>query len=299
MRNIEEALMKKTFLTAMTTMMAVLPAVLICAMPAVLVLGMIAGCSQPEGPSAAQPGAELPPAAEEEGVTYVGATDDNTPVELVIEDDTYVVKVGGEEVSRGTATEAADGTWELLPEDGGDAFTATPGEDGGLTIKGPITDGLDGEDLHELYPVEPPPDADGPDGPDGGTPGLTLSVDVIHVFPSANAGYKAQTAKAVAVTNSGSEATGDLTIEVSNELPYGGFTLSAETIASLAAGKKAAFSVKPNTGLEAGVYTARITVSGDNGISAGFYVRFTVNTAPDAEAPDAPKPDSLRTTGLV
>jgi hypothetical protein len=181
-----------------------------------LAFGMIAGCNQLEGPSGQQ-WAELPPA--EEGVAYVGATDDNTPVELTIEGDTYAVTVGGEEVSGGTATKAPDGTWKLLPEDGGEPLTAKASTYG-LTLDGPITEGLDGEDLHELYPVE--------EESDGADYSVTLSVPAIHVFPSANAGYTAQTAKAIAVTNSGNQPTGDLTLAVSN----GHFTLNNETLVS-------------------------------------------------------------------
>jgi predicted small lipoprotein YifL len=65
---------------------------------AMLAFGMIAGCEQLEGPSGQQ-WAELP--AAEEGAAYVGATDYNTPVELVIEGDTYAVTVGGKDVSGG------------------------------------------------------------------------------------------------------------------------------------------------------------------------------------------------------
>jgi uncharacterized membrane protein len=262
---------------------------LLAAMLIALALGLAIGCEQPAGPENQQ-GAELPAAEESPGVTYVGATDEGTPVELFIEGDTYTVKVG-EEVSRGTAAKAADGTWTLQPEGDGKAFTAKADEDG-LTIEGPITDDIDGEDLHELYPVEkePPSDVEADYR-------ISLSVAAIHVFPAVNAGYTAQSAKTIAVTNSGSKATGELTLTVSN----GHFTLNKETIPSIAAGKKAAFTVKPALGLEAGVYNARVTVSDDNDITAGFNVRFTVNKAdgspPDTEEPeepedpDAPKPD--------
>jgi hypothetical protein len=264
-------------------------------------------CEQTTGPEnqqgAEQPAAEQP--AAEGGATYVGATEDGTPVELVITGadgashdpasgytpkagDTYVVKVGGEEAGRGTVTDAADGAWTLQPEGDGEPFTAKADEDG-LTIKGPITDEISGEDLHELYPVEaaPPPDAEADYR-------ISLNAPALHVFPAKAEGYAKADVKAlsVIVTNTGDQPTGALTIDVPNAVPSEGFTLSKKTITSIAAGKKAAFTVKPNTGLEAGIYTAKVTVSGGNGISASFYVRFTVNNE-DGSPPKGDEEDPL------
>jgi hypothetical protein len=118
--------------------------------------------------------------------------------------------------------------------------------------------------------------------------GITLSQTEPLVFPSENAGYKPLEARDVTITNTGNAETGELTLKVSNAVPSGGFRLDKETIASIAAGKKAAFTVKPNTGLEAGIYTAKVTVSGGNGISAAFNVRFTVTEADEPDEPEEP-----------
>jgi hypothetical protein len=236
-----------------------------------LVFGMTAiGCDQPAGPENQQ-GSEQPA---EEGITYVGATDDNTPVELFIEGGAYTVKVGEDAVSSGTATEAADGTRTLQPEDG-EPLTAKAGEDS-LTLDGPITEGLNGKDLYELYPAEAPP-------PDDADYSVSLNASAVHVFTPKAQGYADVKALSVIITNTGNKATGSLKAALSGT-DSGSFKLNKETIASIAAGKKAAFTVKPVPGLEADTYIAKVTISGGNGstsasISASFHVRFTVNEA--------------------
>jgi hypothetical protein len=105
------------------------------------------------------------------------------------------------------------------------------------------------------------------------TYGISLSQTAAHTFPDAILGYGAQAAKTVTITNTGNQPTGNLTLNVSN----GNFTLTpASTIASIAAGGTAPFTVVPNTGLAVGIYTATVTVSGSNGISASFNVSFEV-----------------------
>jgi methionine-rich copper-binding protein CopC len=240
-----------------------------------LALGLAIGCDQGGGEEDEQHA--------EESVTYVGATDEGTPVELFIEGDTYTVKAGEDVVSRGTATKTADGTWTLQPEGGGDSFTAKAGEDS-LTIEGPITDTLDGEDLHELYPVEkePPSDVEADCR-------VSLSVAAIHVFPAQTEGYEKADVETltVTVTNGGSQKTGKLTVALSGT-DSESFTLSKKTITNIAVDGTTTFTVRPALDLEAGTYAAKVTVSGGNGISASFNVRFTVNKADEPEEPVDP-----------
>ncbi|GHV81570.1 hypothetical protein AGMMS49991_01280 [Spirochaetia bacterium] len=110
------------------------------------------------------------------------------------------------------------------------------------------------------------------------TYGITLDVTGTHTFPETVTGYGVQTAKGVTITNTLNQATGALTVALSGT-NSGSFTLSTATVASIAADRSGTFTVAPNTGLELGTYTAVVTVSGGNGIMAGFVVSFTVTSA--------------------
>jgi hypothetical protein len=101
------------------------------------------------------------------------------------------------------------------------------------------------------------------------------------------ASYNYATAPAefeVDVKNTGNVATGALTVTLT-DTNAGSFDLlpSGGAITTIAAGatSTAAFSVQPKTGLNysATAYTATVTVSGGNGITATFNVSFTVNKA--------------------
>jgi hypothetical protein len=105
---------------------------------------------------------------------------------------------------------------------------------------------------------------------------IILDITGTHTFPAATVGYGAQTAETVTITNTGNQLTGPLTVELSGT-NAGSFTLSPSSINSIAVNETDTFTVVPHTGLAAGTYTAVVTVSGDNGISAGFTVSFTVN----------------------
>jgi hypothetical protein len=107
---------------------------------------------------------------------------------------------------------------------------------------------------------------------------ISLDASGTHTFPAVTAGYGAQTAKTVTVTNTGNQATGALTIGLSGDTSA--FDLSKTSIADIANGANDTFTVKPNTGLAAGTYTATVTVSGGNITSQSFNVSFTVNPAP-------------------
>jgi uncharacterized repeat protein (TIGR02543 family) len=104
--------------------------------------------------------------------------------------------------------------------------------------------------------------------------GISLNQSGTWTFPAATAGYGAQTAKSVTITNTGNQPTGSLTLALSSS---SAFTLSATSMGSITAGGSNSFTVTPKTGLSAGTYTATVTVSGGNGISASFNVSFTVN----------------------
>jgi hypothetical protein len=105
----------------------------------------------------------------------------------------------------------------------------------------------------------------------GGGGGILTS----HTFPGATQGYGAQTPLTVTVQNTGDQATGALSIARSGTNPDS-FTLSASSLTSIAVGGSRTFTVVPNTGLSSGTYTATITVTGGNNISAHFYLSFTV-----------------------
>jgi uncharacterized membrane protein len=84
--------------------------------------------------------------------------------------------------------------------------------------------------------------------------------------------------KSVRITNTGNQPTGALSLTLSG-VAATAFSLSALNISSLAVNGSTNFTVIPRTGLSAGTYTATVTVSGNNGISAAFIVSFTVNSA--------------------
>ncbi|GHU72925.1 hypothetical protein FACS189450_11680 [Spirochaetia bacterium] len=108
--------------------------------------------------------------------------------------------------------------------------------------------------------------------------GISLDQTGTHTFPVAAPGYAAQTPKTVTITNSGDQATGALTIALSGT-GSGSFTLSSSSVSSIAVSGNGSFTVVPKTGLVVGTYTATVTVSGGNGITANFAVSFMVSSA--------------------
>lgn len=132
--------------------------------------------------------------------------------------------------------------------------------------------------------------------PDG-TLGISLSQSGAYTFPEAAAGYPVQQAYSVTVNNTGTKPTGALTVALSGSGSES-FTLSKTSIGSIAAGGSDSFTVAPEAGLAAGTYTAAVSVSGDNGVSAAFDVSFTVSTASGVPSdPDASEPDESETGG--
>jgi uncharacterized repeat protein (TIGR02543 family) len=116
--------------------------------------------------------------------------------------------------------------------------------------------------------------------PTGGDDIYSISLDQTgsYVFSSATVGYGDQTAKTVSVTNTGNQPTGTLTIGTSGA-NAGSFTVSKTSMDSLAVEGSDSFTVVPNRGLAVGTYSATITVSGGNDISASFPVSFTVSSS--------------------
>ncbi|MDR0796036.1 MAG: hypothetical protein LBE79_08315, partial [Tannerella sp.] len=88
-------------------------------------------------------------------------------------------------------------------------------------------------------------------------------------------GYGAQTPASVNITNTGNQPTGALTIALSDVTA---FTLSTTSASSIAVGGTTtnAFTVEPKTGLSVGTYTATVTVTGTNGITASYIESFEV-----------------------
>ena len=107
---------------------------------------------------------------------------------------------------------------------------------------------------------------------------ISLSQTGTYIFEEATEGYGEQTPKEITVTNTGNDATGDLNVTLSGANATG-FTLSKTTINSITdTDSTNTFTVKPNTGLDAGTYTATVTVTGMNIVSRSFDVTFTVSS---------------------
>ena len=107
---------------------------------------------------------------------------------------------------------------------------------------------------------------------------IGLDVSDTHTFAPADVGYGAQTSRTVTVSNTGTGATGDLSVALSGTNPDA-FTVSPTSISSIAPGGTDSFTVVPNTGLPASTYTATVTVNGDSVDAKSFAVSFTVNAA--------------------
>jgi hypothetical protein len=98
--------------------------------------------------------------------------------------------------------------------------------------------------------------------------GIVLSEAEADAFDSSGT-------KTLLVVNSGIKATGTLRAELTGESREA-FVLSKTELPSIEAGDSGSFTVTPKTGLAVGTYTATVTVSGANNISASFGVSFTV-----------------------
>ena len=111
---------------------------------------------------------------------------------------------------------------------------------------------------------------------------ITLSQTELHTFDTLVFGYDTSdlTPLLVTITNTGNQPTGELNIELVFA-PCGGttandFILSKTSVSNILLGDTYDFTVVPNINLDVGTRVATITVSGNNGISENFDVRFTV-----------------------
>ena len=102
------------------------------------------------------------------------------------------------------------------------------------------------------------------------------------VFTSVDVGYVSATGLNLTITNKGEADTGELTITVEGKNPDA-FTVSKEVINNIPAGGNAMSTVRPKTGLTAGMYTATLKISGANVNTLSYNMEFTVKD-PNASA---------------
>ena len=159
-----------------------------------------------------------------------------------------------------------------MDEHGSDMFTVVPKDDlNAGTYNATVT--VSGEhDISESFDVK---------FTVSDTPIYSIELDKTgtHDFGLGIQGYYDVTPVKVNVRNTGTESTGALTVALSGG-HASSFDLSKESIPSIAKSGGDTFTVVPKTGLAAGTYKETVTVSGANGISESFDVKFTVtNTA--------------------
>ena len=119
------------------------------------------------------------------------------------------------------------------------------------------------------------------------TANISLSETGTVDFGSKEASYTTAPAEAtVTITNSGTAATGALTIALEGTHATS-FELSKTSISDIAASGTDTFTVQPKTGLSANTYTATVKVSGTGVTEQSFGVKFIVT------APATPITDTL------
>lgn len=101
-------------------------------------------------------------------------------------------------------------------------------------------------------------------------------------FGSVEVDYTYTTGRNLTITNKGTADTGELTITVEGKNPTA-FTVSKEVINNIPVGGNAVSTVRPKTGLAAGIYTATLKISGANVNTLSLNMKFTV-TDPNASA---------------
>ncbi|MCL2155094.1 MAG: hypothetical protein FWH53_05465 [Leptospirales bacterium] len=110
---------------------------------------------------------------------------------------------------------------------------------------------------------------------------LSLNPSNDYTFPDATDGYSALVPYTVTITNQGNLPTGDLNIAISGD-DSSCFTLSSNSISSIAIQGSDSFTITPVTGLGGreyykDTYKATVIITGGNGISASFSASFNVN----------------------
>jgi hypothetical protein len=127
--------------------------------------------------------------------------------------------------------------------------------------------------------------------------GISVSPAGNHTFAADTCGYLPQADCRVVVNNVGNQPTGDLLVTLGGE-HSNKFTVTANSIGSIEPEGSRVFTVSPKTGLDAGAYTALVTVSGTNGISTSFELKFTVIRA-RRNTPAPPTLASKSSTGIT
>ena len=107
-------------------------------------------------------------------------------------------------------------------------------------------------------------------------PYIILSPTGTYTFIGATLGYTALTPRTITVSNMGTRVTSTLNIELTGA-NQSSFTLNTSSVAGIAPGGSASFTIVPNAGLAVGTYEATVVVSGINMAARSVNVRFTVN----------------------
>ncbi|MCL2106859.1 MAG: putative Ig domain-containing protein [Oscillospiraceae bacterium] len=111
---------------------------------------------------------------------------------------------------------------------------------------------------------------------------ISLSQASTLNFGTLETPYTQPAAQSVTITNTGNQATGALTIELSGT-NAGSFTLNKTSQTSINAGASDTFTVRPNANLAVGTYAATVTVSNVNVAAKSFNVSFEVKIAGPTE----------------
>ena len=98
------------------------------------------------------------------------------------------------------------------------------------------------------------------------------------IFSEKQYGYSSVSSLPLTITNTGTAATGGLTVALSG-LDADSFTLSATSFTSLNPQGMANLIFAPNTGLDVRTHSATITVNGTGIVSKSFNISFTVKSA--------------------
>ena len=98
-------------------------------------------------------------------------------------------------------------------------------------------------------------------------------------FSAVSVGYGPVQPLEITVKNTGNVSADGLQVN-STDVNEEKFDLSTNTIGSIAPDRTATFTITPNTGLDAGTYTATVTVSGNNVDRQSIDVSFTVTASP-------------------
>jgi hypothetical protein len=127
--------------------------------------------------------------------------------------------------------------------------------------------------------------------------GISLNPSGNHTFATDTCGYLEQPVYSVRINNVGNQPTGALSITLGGE-NSNRYALSPATVDNLDPDGSEVFTVVPKTGLESGMYTATVTVSGGNGLFASFELNFVVKKARKS-APLAPTLDHKTATSIT